>query len=270
MRKSVLYFFSIGFVSLVAYLLSINFFQGLDGFNFSFLFDLPENSGREGGVSSIIIGTVVIWGLSMLVSSFIGILAAIATYELSYINSFLNTLVIALVFLLAGVPSVVFGLLGNELFVVRAGFGYSILSGVGTISLMMIPLVCLSVYLGLRQISKNLFRSTVSMNISKWKTYSIILLPKLRPAILTGLLLASGRILAETAALLFTSGYSDRAPASIMDSSRTLTIHIYDLMANVAGGEKNAYITSVVLFGLILILNLMLKKIVYLRGGTNG
>ena len=80
-------------------------------------------------------------------------------------------------------------------------------------------------------------------------------MPQASPALAAGLVLGIGRALAETAALLFTSGYVDRMPESVYDSGRSLSIHIYDLAINIPGGEPNAYATALVLMALLLVIN---------------
>lgn len=82
-----------------------------------------------------------------------------------------------------------------------------------------------------------------------------VLLPAASPAVAAGLMLGIGRALAETAALIFTSGYVDRTPTSLFDSGRSLSIHIYDLAMNVAGGEPNAYGSALVLIGMLILIN---------------
>ena len=89
-----------------------------------------------------------------------------------------------------------------------------------------------------------------------------VLLPNTKPTIIAGLILSIGRASAETAALLFTSGFVDRMPTSIFDSGKTLTIHIYDLAMNITGGEKNGYATALVLMGIIFLFNLVARYIV--------
>jgi phosphate transport system permease protein len=83
------------------------------------------------------------------------------------------------------------------------------------------------------------------------------LLPAAIPGLLVGSILGLGRAFAETAALIFTSGYVDRMPESLLDSGRALSVHIYDLAMNVAGGNPNAYATAVVLVGLLFMINLI-------------
>src|SRR5690606_35942710 len=98
--------------------------------------------------------------------------------------------------------------------------------------------------------------AAAALGVSKTATLRRILLPAATPGIVVGLVLGIGRALAETAVLLFTSGYVDRLPASLLDSGRTLSVHIYDLAMNVPGGERHASATALVLALLLLAINL--------------
>jgi len=97
----------------------------------------------------------------------------------------------------------------------------------------------------------------LALGMSRSTAVWYILLPAAAPAILTGLMLGIGRATAETAALIFTSGYVDRMPASLMDSGRALAVHIYDLSMNVTGGNDAAYASALVLIGLIVCFNVL-------------
>jgi phosphate transport system permease protein len=99
--------------------------------------------------------------------------------------------------------------------------------------------------------------AAAALGLSHTATLSHVLLPAATPGIVVGVVLAIGRALAETAVLLFTSGYVDRMPASVLDSGRALSVHIYDLAINVPGGEAHAYATALVLVALLLAINLL-------------
>ena len=97
--------------------------------------------------------------------------------------------------------------------------------------------------------------AAAALGMTRSRTLLLILLPAAAPGLLVALVLGVGRALAETAALLFTSGYVDRMPGSLLDSGRSLSIHVYDLSMNVAGGEPNAFATALVLVALLLMIN---------------
>jgi phosphate transport system permease protein len=157
--------------------------------------------------------------------------------------------------MLAGVPSIVFGLFGNAVFAVALGMGLSILSGGLTLACMALPIIIRTAEEGLRALPAELRLQAAALGLRRSRIVLGLLLPAALPALLAGTLLGIGRALAETAALIFTSGYVDRAPQSWLDSGRALSVHIYDLSMNVPGGERNAYTSALVLMALILGIN---------------
>jgi phosphate transport system permease protein len=157
--------------------------------------------------------------------------------------------------ILAGVPSIVYGLFGNAFFSVYLGMGFSILSGGLTLACMVLPIFVRCAEAGLVAVYDDWRRGAAALGLSKTTTLIQIVLPAAAPAIGVGLVLGIGRSLAETAALIFTSGYVDRMPSSLWDSGRALSVHIYDLSMNVAGAEHNAYASALVLILLLLAIN---------------
>ena len=157
--------------------------------------------------------------------------------------------------MLAGVPSIVFGLFGNAFFAKTLGLGFSILSGGLTLACMVLPILIRSAEAGLSAVPLEYRLSSASLGISRTSTLWNLLLLAATPGLLVGLVLGIGRAIAETAALIFTSGYVDRMPTSLLDSGRSLSIHIFDLSMNVTGGNKNAYASALVLILILLIIN---------------
>jgi len=157
---------------------------------------------------------------------------------------------------LAGVPSIVFGLFGNAFFCVVLGMGFSILSGGLTLACMVLPILIRSAEQGLRAVPQAQRRAAAGVGLSRGAIVWRIVLPTATPAVLVGVVLGIGRALAETAALIFTSGYVDRMPRSLSDSGRALSIHIYDLAMNIPGGDGNAYASALVLVALLVVINL--------------
>ena len=144
-------------------------------------------------------------------------------------------------------PSIVFGLFGNAFFCVALGLGFSILSGGLTLACMILPLMIRATEEGLRAVPQELRLGAAALGLGPAAVFWRLLLPVALPGLAVGLVLGMGRALAETAALLFTSGYVDRMPTSLLDSGRALSIHVYDLAMNVAGGEPRAYATALIL-----------------------
>jgi phosphate transport system permease protein len=149
----------------------------------------------------------------------------------------------------------VFGLFGNVFFAEVLGLGLSILSGGLTLACMVLPILIRATQQGLRSVPNEYRQAAAALGISRLAVLWRVLLAAAMPGIAAGLLLGIGRAIAETAALIFTSGYVTRMPDSLFDSGRALSVHIYDLALNVPGGEANAYATALVLVIFILLLN---------------
>lgn len=229
--------------------------NGWSQLSFSFVFSAPQNAGREGGIGPILISTLLIVGVCMGVAVPMGLGTALFLSEYTRHDHVLARLIRGSLDVLAGVPSIVFGLFGNALFCQVLGFGFSILSGGLTLACMVLPILIRTVEESFRVISREQRLSAAALGLSKSTTIRTILLPGAIPGLLVGGILGLGRAMAETAALIFTSGYVDRMPKSLMDSGRSLAVHIYDLSMNVAGGNPHAYATALILVSLLFIIN---------------
>ena len=229
--------------------------QGFSGIDLEFLTGSPEKFGTAGGIFPMIASSLLVLLVALVVALPVSIATAIYLSEFSR-RSWLSFMVERGLIILASVPSVVFGLFGYTLFCNLLGLGYSILSGGLTLAFMILPIMIRSLQTGLESVPAEYRLAAASLAISKRTSVVSILLPAAAPGLIVGLVLGIGRVLAETAALLFTSGFVDRTPGSLLDSGRTMSIHIYELSMNVAGGEPNAYATALVLLILILSINM--------------
>ena len=242
-------------VSVFGWILTSILSQGLDGFSFEFLGQAPTLAGRQGGIRPILISTIWIISLAVMFASPFAIFSGLVFSAKLNQDHPLLRIASHFVDILASVPSIVFGLFGNLFFGEILGFGYSILSGGLTLACMILPIII--------RMSEDIFRSipdlqlegAASLGLAKWRTFFHIILPSAIPPLLTAHIIATARALAETAALLFTSGYAMRDPQSWFDSGRSLSIHIYELATNLAGGNTNAYRSASVLLGLLLVIN---------------
>lgn len=223
--------------------------------SFEFIFSAPESAGRKGGIFPIIVSTFLILGICMAVVVPVGLGVSIFLAENGRDFPRFVGLTRRVIEILAGVPSIVFGLFGNAFFCIYLGMGFSILSGGLTLALMALPLFIVTVEEGLRSVPQNFRLLAKSIGLSDLTMIFAILVPYALPSIIVGMVLAIGRALAETAALIFTSGYVTRMPESIFDSGRALSVHIYDLAMNVPGGEPNAQRTAFILVFSILLTN---------------
>lgn len=228
---------------------------GIGNISWSFLTEDARDAGRAGGIAPILVSTFLIVLVCMATSIPLGLATAITLSELTRRDGAFATFVRRSLDILAGIPSIVFGLFGYALFCKRLGLGFSILAGGLTLSCMVLPLLIRTTEEGLRAVSNDYRLAAAGLGMSRTTTILQILLPAAMPAVVVATILSLGRALSETAALLFTSGYVDRMPDSVWDSGRSITVHIYDLAINVPGGNTNAYTTALVLVIFLLIIN---------------
>ena len=242
---------SVVFVWLLADIL----IHGLPQLSWSFLVEAPKNAGRSGGIGPIIVSTGLILLVAIATAAPLGLATAVLLSEFTRHGGVFGRLVRRSLDVLAGVPSIVFGLFGNAFFCIYLGLGFSILSGGLTLACMVLPILIRTAEEGLQATPNEYRLAAAALGMSRSAALFHLLLPAATPALVAGLMLGIGRAGAETAALIFTSGYVDRMPDSLFDSGRALSVHIYDLSMNVAGGDASAYTSALVLIILLLIIN---------------
>lgn len=230
--------------------------HGLGRVSWAFLTEAPSNAGRGGGIGPIIVSTALILAVCMGVSVPLGLGAAIYLSEFTDAESGLGRFVRRSLDVLSGVPSIVFGLFGSAFFCIYLGLGFSILAGGLTLACMVLPILIRATEEGFRSVPQDYRLGAAALGLSRTRMLWRLLLPAATPGLIVGLVLGVGRAIAETAALIFTSGYVDRMPSSVFDSGRALSIHIFDLSMNVSGGEGQAYGAAVVLVAALLVINL--------------
>ncbi len=231
--------------------------------SWDFLIDAPRDAGRSGGIGSILVSTLLVLVIALLVAVPLGWATAVLLAEFIPVMSLFGLLVRYSLQVLAGVPSVVFGLFGYAFFSIYLGLGFSILSGGLTLACMLLPTLVSTAEAGLRAVPESYRLSAAALGMSRVAILFHLLLPIAAPAWAAGLLLAIGRAAAETAALLFTSGYVDRMPESLLDSGRVLALHIFDLSMNVPGGDAPAYASALVLILLLLVINIVALQLTH-------
>ena len=244
------------------WLLSDIMIHGLSKLSWSFFVNTPQNAGRSGGIGPIIVSTALLLSVAIVTAAPVGLATAVLLSEFTRHDSGFGRLVRRSLDVLAGVPSIVFGLFGNAFFCIYLGLGFSILSGGLTLACMVLPILIRTAEQGLHSTPNDYRLAAAALGMSRSATLVHLLLPAAAPALVAGLMLGIGRAGAETAALIFTSGYVDRMPDSLFDSGRALSVHIYDLSMNVAGGDASAYASALVLIILLLIINSMARGLI--------
>jgi phosphate transport system permease protein len=235
--------------------------RGLAHLSWDFVLEAPRDAGRAGGILPILVSTALILAVCLAIAVPLAVGTAVLLAEYARQAGQFGALVRGSLEVLAGMPSIVFGLFGNALFTVIFGLGFSILSGGVTLACMVLPILVRTLEEGLRAVPDDYRRAAAALGLSQATVLCRLILPAAAPALVVGLVLGIGRALAETAALLFTSGYATRLPGSLLDSGRTLSIHVYDLAMNVPGGEAPAAASALMLVALLLVVNIVTTSI---------
>ena len=236
--------------------------EGAARISWAFLVTEPRDAGRAGGIAPVLVSTLWVLGIALAAALPLGLGVAIWLSEFAPKQRGFAAYTGITLDVLAGIPSIVYGLFGNAFFSVYMGLGYSLLAGGLTLACMILPVFIRTCESGLRQVSDDWRQGAWALGMTRAAAVCHVLLPAARPAILAGLVLGIGRATAETAALLFTSGYVDRMPESPLDSGRVLAVHIFDLSMNVTGGDGAAYGSALVLIVLIVLLNGLAQSLV--------
>lgn len=271
--KNVMFYGLIGFlaaITLAALIIIIGYIliNGLTHINLEFLTAEPRRMGKEGGIFSVIIGTLMVTGVGILIATPIGIAAAIYFTEYAKESKGVSTIRF-FTEILAGIPSIIFGLFGFAFFVIFMGLGWSVISGGLTLALMILPTLIRATEESLKTVPMAYREGSLSLGATKWQTIIKVIIPCCKPGILTGLILGIGRAIGETAAIMLTVGGSLRVPTSIFDSTRTMSVHLYILAAEGLSQEKT-YATAALLIIIVLLINTTANLISGRLGGNNG
>ncbi len=223
------------------------------------LFEFEYNSENVSALSSII-NTVIIVAISLLYAVPIGICSAIYLVEYAKKGSKIVNMVRITTETLAGIPSIVYGLFGLLMFVVYFKLGYSIISGSLTLAIMILPLIMRTTEEALLAIPDAYREASFGLGAGKFRTTVKVILPSAISGIMGGVMLSVGRIIGETAALIFTAGtvaalpFGNSESAFFMQSARTLSVHMYVLSGE--GLHMNeAQATAVILLLLVMVIN---------------
>ena len=201
-----------------------------------------------------IINTLLMTALTLLVAVPLGVFAAIYLVEYAKNGSRLIAIVRVMAETLTGIPSIVYGLFGMLFFVGYCKWDYSLLSGAMTLAIMVLPVIMRTTEEALMAVPKSFREGSFGLGAGKLRTVFVIVLPSAVPGILSGIILATGRIVGETAALIYTAGTMAKIPSNIFSSARTLSVHMYRL-SNEGLHTDAAFATAVVLLLMVIGIN---------------
>lgn len=223
------------------------------------LFSLKYNSKNISMLPSII-NTLYLTFLTLLIAVPVGVFSAIYLVEYAKKGSKFVKLIRVTNETLSGIPSIVYGLFGFLAFVIARSWGYSMIAGVITLAIMVLPVIIRTTEESLMAVDNSYREGSFGLGAGKLRTIFKIVLPSAVPGILSGIILAIGRIVGETAALIYTAGTVPDAATKLTSSSRTLSVHLYCLL-NEGLHTDQAYATAVVLLVVVLIINALSSAI---------
>jgi phosphate transport system permease protein len=251
---SVFWFAGLTTVVLLGAVILYVFVNGIGHINLAFIFTRPHGVNAEGGIWPMIVATLYVTGLAMLIVTPIAVLAAVYLAEYAVQGRLVRTIRFA-ADTLAGVPSIVMGLFGLAFFVEGLGIGFSVLSGALALSFLMLPIVMRTTEEAIRAVPKYIRWGSYGLGATKWQTVSRITIPAAMPRIITGIILATGRAVGETAVVIFTMGTMIFTPVLPTDPGRSMTVHLYQ-MAMEGINLPAAFGTALLLMVMILFFNL--------------
>lgn len=213
-----------------------------------------EYTTENASMMPAIINTALMTFLSLLIAIPIGVCSAIYLVEYAKRGNKLVGIVSLTTETLSGIPSIIYGLFGYLLFVIALKWGLSFMGGAITLAIMVLPTIMRTTEEALKAVPDSFREGSFGLGAGKLRTIFKIILPSAMPGILSGVILAIGRIAGETAALLYTAGTQAKVPGSLFDSGCTLAVHMYKLMSEGLYTEQ-AYATAVVLLLMVICIN---------------
>ena len=253
-------------VALLVVLLAYVLLKGIGQINWQFLTTVTSVLKGTVGIAGNLLNTLIIVLITMLIATPLGVGAAVYLNEYAKPGRLVSSIEFATE-TLSGIPSIIFGLFGSMFFGETLGLGYSLLTGSLTLILMVLPLITRNTQEALKTVPTSYRNGALGLGAGKWYMIRTVLLPSAAPGILTGAILAIGRIVGESAALLFTAGSAKALPktlgklfSKVFHSGGTLTIQLY-LSATSEGDFDTAFGIAVVLLVLVLCINLTTKRL---------
>ena len=217
------------------------------------LFSLHYNSENV-SLFPALVNTVTMTLLSLLIAAPLGVFSAVYLVEYAKRGNKFVSVVRITAETLSGIPSIVYGLFGFLMFVIALDWGYSLLAGAFTLAIMILPVIMRTTEEALKSVPDSYREGSFGLGAGKLRTVFRIVLPSAVPGILAGVILAIGRIVGETAALLYPAGTAPQVADGLFSSGRTLAVHMYALL-NEGLYTEQAYATAVVLLVLVVCIN---------------
>lgn len=240
-------------VGLLIFLIGYILIQGVPNLFLPGLFDWKYNSTNQSMMPSII-NTIIMTALTLVMAVPVGVFSAIYLVEYAKKGNKLVKLIRTTAETLSGIPSIVYGLFGYILFVLTLGWGYTLLSGAITLAIMVLPLIMRTTEEALLAVPDSFREGSFGLGAGRLRTVFQVVLPTAVPGILSGVILAIGRIVGESAALIFTAGTNPVVPNSLFASTSTLSVHMYTLLTE-GLHTPQAYATAVVLLVVVIGIN---------------
>lgn len=251
--RAAAYITTLVLLAIIAYVV----INGLPHISLDFIFGWPQGVNAEGGIWPTIVSTIYVTALAMLICTPVAVLAAVYLAEYAKQGKIVDIIRYA-ADALASVPSIVMGLFGYALFVEAMGLGLSMVSAALALALLMLPIVMRTTEAAIRAVPRYIRWGAYGLGATKWQVVSKIVLPSAFGRIATGIVLAIGRAIGETAVVLYTMGQAINLPISPFDSGRPMTVHLY-LLANDGINMNAAYGTALLLMAIILAFNLFAR-----------
>ena len=241
-------------LSVLAFIVVLILVKGVPMITPHFLLASPERMGRAGGIFPTIVGTILLTIVALIVATPLGVGTAIYLTEYTRAGRLASVIRFGSE-CLAGVPSIIFGLFGFIFFVIVLKMGWSVLSGGLTLAVMILPTIMRTTEEAMRAVPQSYREVSFGAGATAWQTVTRVVLPVALPGIMTGVVLAIGRCVGETAAVIFTAGTALRVPTSLFSPTRTMAVHFY-ILAREGLSMPNAYGTAAVLIIVILLINI--------------
>jgi phosphate transport system permease protein len=245
-------------LTVLGFIIAYVIVQGAPGLTWEFL------SSRDWhvGIYPMLLTTLYVVITSLIVALPIGIITAVYLNEYAKNPRIIRFLRLAIE-TLAGIPSIIYGLFGLLVFCRFFGFGQSIIAGALTLSIMILPVIITSTEEALKTVPMTFREGSLALGTTKIQTIRKVVLPSAMPGIITAVILAVGRGIGESAPVLLTVGIAKNVPKSIMDSGRTLTIHLYYLTKEAVDDNafQQAFATATILILVVIIINTITRTL---------